>query len=165
MHIKRPLAQVEKAKEMIKLIRTNFKNPDFEKLTQKLDVELAERDGDDAPFFAQFNKIDKIKYVVLAFENNAAIGCGSIKEYDAKTMEIKRMYTHEKSRGKGVATLVLNELEKWTVELGFEKCILETGIKQPEAIRLYEKNNYKLIPNYGQYAGVELSKCFEKKLI
>jgi len=42
--------------------------------------------------------------------------------------------------------------------------MLETGKRQPEAIELYKKSGYKLTPNYGQYAGVENSLCFEKKL-
>ena len=149
---------------MASLNRTDSKNKDFEKLVLKLDKELAERDGEDHTFFAQFNKINRIKYVVLAYSNKEAISCGAIKEYDAKTMEIKRMYTEQTNRGNGIATLVLKELEKWALELGYKKCILETGIKQPEAIRLYEKNGYKLIPNYGQYAEVEDSRCFEKNI-
>ena len=48
--------------------------------------------------------------------------------------------------------------------MNYEKCILETGHKQPEAIKLYTKNLYTVIPNYGQYEGVELSVCFEKVL-
>jgi GNAT superfamily N-acetyltransferase len=79
-------------------------------------------------------------------------------------MEIKRMYVTLEKRGKGIATLVLQELEKWSKELGFEKCILETGKKQPEAIRFYEKTNYHSIPNYGQYENAENSICFEKEL-
>ena len=79
-------------------------------------------------------------------------------------MEIKRMFTLAGSRGKGLASLVLKELESWAAEMLYEKCILETGKKQPEAIRLYQKNGYKLIPNYGQYAGVENSVCFEKNI-
>jgi GNAT superfamily N-acetyltransferase len=59
---------------------------------------------------------------------------------------------------------VLAELETWAAELGCSKCVLETGGKQPEAIRLYEKSGYKRIPNYGQYVGVENSICFEKSL-
>jgi GNAT superfamily N-acetyltransferase len=79
-------------------------------------------------------------------------------------MEIKRMYTLPECRGKGIATKVLIELEKWANELSYEKCILETGKKQPEAIALYKKNGYKLIPNYGQYAEMENSVCFEKEI-
>ena len=74
------------------------------------------------------------------------------------------MYTSVESRGKGVASLVLEALEQWAKEQEFKQCILETGIKQPEAIGLYEKNGYHLIPNYGQYSDVEDSKCFKKMI-
>jgi GNAT superfamily N-acetyltransferase len=147
---------------MIKIIRTNSDDQDFIDLVKNLDAELAERDGNDHPFYAQFNKIDKIKYVVVAYENSKPMGCGAIKEYASNTMEIKRMYTSPESRGKGIATKVLTELEIWATELSYEKCILETGKKQPEAIGLYKKNGYKFIPNYGQYAEIENSLCFEK---
>ena len=93
------------------------------------------------------------------------VGCGAMKEYSPITMEVKRMYTNPESRGMGIATFVLNELEKWALELGYEKCILETGKRQPEAIALYKKNGYLSIPNYGQYVGIENSVCFEKSLI
>ena len=149
---------------MIKIIRTNSDNQDFINLVKRLDADLAERDGKDHSFYAQFNKIDKIKYVVVAYENSKPIGCGAIKEYAPNTMEIKRMYTSPESRGKGIATKVLTELEIWATELSYEKCVLETGKKQPEAIGLYKKNGYKLIPNYGQYAEIENSLCFEKDL-
>jgi len=149
---------------MIDIIRTNSDNPDFISLVKLLDAELAERDGEDHPFYAQYNKIDKIKYAVVAYENGKPVSCGAIKEYSPDTMEVKRMYTLPESRGKGIATKILIELEKWTKELGYEKCILETGKKQPEAIALYKKNGYKLIPNYGQYAEVENSVCFEKEM-
>ncbi|HUM50180.1 MAG TPA: GNAT family N-acetyltransferase [Chitinophagales bacterium] len=147
---------------MIQLIRTNSENIDFQKLVHLLDADLSIRDGDEHAFYAQFNKIDTIKYAVVAYENEVAIGCGAIKKYTDDTMEIKRMYVPVDQRGKGIATLILQALEKWTAELSYKKCILETGIKQPEAIALYLKNGYKIIPNYGQYANVENSVCFEK---
>lgn len=147
---------------MIQLIRTNSENTDFQKFVKLLDADLAIRDGDEHAFYAQFNKIDTIKYAVVAYENEVAIGCGAIKKYTDDTMEIKRMYVPVDQRGKGIATLILQALEKWTAKLAYKKCILETGIKQPEAIALYLKNGYKIIPNYGQYANVENSICFEK---
>jgi putative acetyltransferase len=149
---------------MISLIRTNSDNPDFISLVRLLDAELAERDGTNHSFYAQFNKIDKIKYVIVAYENDEPVSCGAIKEYSSGTMEVKRMYTLPEFRGKGIATKVLIELEKWAKELMYVKCILETGKKQPEAIALYKKNGYKLVPNYGQYIGVENSVCFEKEM-
>jgi len=149
---------------MINIIRTDSGDPDLIKLVKLLDADLAERDGQEHPFYAQFNKIDSIKYAVVAYENEEPVGCGAIKEYEPGTMEIKRMYVTPENRGKGIATKILSELENWAAELSFAKCILETGKKQPEAIRLYEKNGYKLIPNYGQYAEVENSLCFEKEI-
>ena len=122
------------------------------------------RDGEEHSFYAQFNKIDTIKYAVVAYAEDIPVGCGAIKEYADKTMEIKRMFVRLDKRGQGVALLVLQELEKWSKELGIEKCILETGKKQPEAIQLYKKNNYTIIPNFGQYENVENSICFEKEL-
>ena len=149
---------------MIKIIRTSSENKDFIDLVKALDADLAERDGDDHAFYHQFNKIDVIKHVVVLYENEKPIGCGAIKEFDATAMEVKRMYTSPESRGKGVATKILSELEKWTKELSYAKCVLETGKRQPEAIQLYTKSGYKIVSNYGPYKGVSNSICFEKRL-
>lgn len=149
---------------MIKTIRTDSAHNDFIELVKYLDADLAERDGTEHSFYAPFNTIATIKNVVVAYENDLPIGCGAIKEYNSDSMEIKRMYTAPDGRGKGIATKVLTELEKWATELGYEKCVLETGKRQPEAIALYQKNGYQVTPNYGQYAGMENSVCFEKKM-
>jgi GNAT superfamily N-acetyltransferase len=149
---------------MIRLIRTNSVNKDFIRLIKDLDAYLAVSDGEDHSFYAQFNKVDLIKHVVLASYNEIIIACGAIKQYDPKTMEIKRMFTSSDYRGKGIAGLILIELQNWTKEMGFENCILETGKRQREAIRLYQKSGYEVITNYGQYAGMEDSICFMKKV-
>lgn len=149
---------------MITIKRTNSDNTDFQNLVRDLDKELAIRDGEEHAYYAQFNKIDMIKHVVVAYENDEAVGCGAIKSFDENSMEVKRMFVPEEKRSKGIASIVLKELENWASELGFPKCVLETGYKQPEAIRLYEKNGYAKIPNYGQYIGMDNSVCFEKVL-
>lgn len=149
---------------MITLLRTDSGNADFIHLVKLLDLDLAKRDGEEHSFYAQFNRIDSLKHVVVLYENNLAIGCGAIKPYDQTTMEVKRMYTVPEQRGKGIAAKVLTELEKWAAELSYEKCILETGKKQPEAIALYQKKGYTIIPNYGQYTAIENSVCFEKEI-
>ncbi len=150
---------------MIKIIRTNSENTDFQILVRQLDEDLSIRDGAEHSFYAQFNKIDAIKNVVIAYQNDIATGCGAFKQYDFETVEIKRMFVELDQRGKGIAGEILKELEGWAEELQFNFAILETGKKQPEAIRLYEKSGYERIPNYGQYAGVENSVCMKKKLI
>lgn len=149
---------------MINILRTDSDNPDFIDLVKCLDAELAIRDGADHSFYAQFNKIVLIKHTVVAYENNLPVACGGIKVFDTKTIEIKRMYVTPESRGRGIATRILNELTAWTIELSIDKCILETGFNQPEAIALYKKNGFNRIPNYGQYAGIKNSICFEKEL-
>ena len=149
---------------MIELIRTDSSHKDFIHLVRLLDADLAERDGIDNPFYAQFNKINMIRHAVVAYENGQAIGCGAIKSSSPDEMEVKRMYTAPAARGKGIASIVLKELEQWAAELSYKKCILETGKRQPEAIELYKKNGYHIIPNYGQYAGIDNSVCFEKFL-
>ncbi len=149
----------------MKLIRTDSNNPDFVELVKQLDADLAIRDGEDHAFYDQFNKLDAIKHTVVAYnEANRAVGCGAIKQFETGIMEVKRMFVPLKERGKGIAGEILKELEIWAKELGNDKCILETGIKQPEAISLYEKSGYRFIDNYGQYAGVENSVCFAKLL-
>ena len=149
---------------MIRLFRTDSGNMDFIRLVKELDADLAERDGEEHSFYSQFNKVDLIRHVVIAYQNNIAISCGAIKEYDPKTMEVKRMFTSPENRGKGFAGIILHELENWAREMNFEKCILETGKRQEEAIRLYKKSGYDIMPNYGQYAGIENSVCFKKDL-
>lgn len=148
----------------IHLIRTDSTHDEFVRLVSLLDAELAVRDGDEHDFYHQFNSITNLQYVVIAFENNKALGCGAFKMFDPQTVEIKRMYTAESARGKGIASQLLTKLESWALELGYEKCILETGINQPEALSLYAKMGYKRIPNYAQYKNKEMSRCFEKDL-
>jgi putative acetyltransferase len=149
---------------MITTIRTDSSHPDFIQLVRHLDAFLAEIDGDEHAFYAQLNKVDNIRHVIVAYDDEQPMGCGAMKEYDKTSMEVKRMYTTPGSRGKGIASKVLSELEQWAAELGYKKCVLETGKRQPEAIGLYQKSGYRITPNYGKYAEVENSVCFEKML-
>ena len=149
---------------MILLKRTDSANTDFIELVRLLDADLAIRDGKDHSFYSQFNKIDKIRHVVVAYDDGRPVACGAIKEFSPDAMEIKRMYVSPAVRNKGIARKIVSELERWASELSFSRCILETGLKQPEAIALYKKSGYHRIANYGQYDGVENSLCFEKRL-
>lgn len=144
--------------------RTNSDNLDFQNLVIELDKDLAIKNGETNHFFTQYNKIDLIQNVVVVYEDNKAVGCGAMKKYENGVMEVKRMFVPIENRGKGIAGKILTELQIWAKELGYEKCILETGDKMIEAIGLYKKNNFKIIPNYGQYANIEDSVCFEKEI-
>ncbi|MEZ7993398.1 MAG: GNAT family N-acetyltransferase [Flavobacteriaceae bacterium] len=147
---------------MKRIIRTDNNNLDFQALITELDAYLKITDGEDHEFYNQFNSLKKINNVVVAFQNEQAIGCGAFRKFDANTVEIKRMYVKVTYRGSGVANTVLSSLEEWASEEGFTKCVLETGNRQIDAIKFYKKSGYRSIPNYGQYAQMEDSNCFEK---
>lgn len=147
---------------MFRLIQTNRENTDFINLVNALDADLAVRDGADHAFYAQFNKITGIPYVIVAYAGEKPVGCGALKPFDEENLEVKRMYVIPEFRGKGVAAQILEALENWAAKLNYNRCVLETGEKQPEAIALYKKNGYQRIENYGQYQGVANSLCFAK---
>lgn len=75
------------------------------------------------------------------------------------------MFAREDARGRGVSRAVLTELEKWAAELGYTAMVLEHGNKQPEALKLYQRQGYTVIPNYGQYIGMEETSFWIQKLI
>lgn len=149
---------------MIKLIRTDSKNLEFKKIIESLNLDLAKRDGKTHPL-AQFNSIANLKHVVLAIKNNKTIGCGAISNYNLNSMEIKRMYVIPEARGLRIGEKILSELESWTIELGRTRCILFMGSKQPEAGRLYQRNNYMIIEKYGDLINISDSICLAKDLI
>jgi putative acetyltransferase len=149
---------------MLRLVRTTSENPDFRTLVQLLDRDLAQRDGEEHSFYAQYNKIDLIQHAIVAYAGDEPVGCGAFKEYAADSVEVKRMFVQPAHRQQGVAQAVLAELERWASELGYASGVLETGKRQPEAIGLYQRCGYALTANYGQYVGVENSVCMQKSL-
>lgn len=150
---------------MIQLLRTDYGHPDFVELVRQLDAALAVENGEQHSFYNQYNGIDTIRHVVVAYQDGVAVACGAFKELEPQAVEVKRMYTLPGLRGKGLATAVLGELERWAVELGYPRCVLETGLNLPAAVALYERRGYRRIANYGQYIGVANSVCFEKAVV
>lgn len=149
---------------MIRIERTDSDNPDFKALVRSLDEYLAVIDGNEHAFYAQYNKLDKIKHAVVAYKDGEPAGIGAFRPFSENSTEVKRMWVSPHYRNQGVAQAILSSLEDWTRELGFGTCILETGKRQKEAVQLYQKCGYTVIPNFGQYAGVENSVCMEKVL-
>lgn len=96
--------------------------------------------------------------------DGAAIGCGALRELDAASAEVKRMYVVPGSRGSGVAAAILAALESTARERGWTTLKLETGDAQPEAIRFYEREGYRRIPRFGHYTDSAISVCYEKSL-
>ncbi|MEO6668963.1 MAG: GNAT family N-acetyltransferase [Ferruginibacter sp.] len=150
---------------MIILKRTSSDDNDFRNLVALLDQDLAIRDGDEHGFYAQFNKLDNIRNVIVCYIDDQPAGCGAFKPYDEKKVEIKRMFVLPEFRGHGMGLNILKELELWAAELNYPACILETGKKQPEAISLYQKAGYEIVKNYGQYENIENSVCMLKTIL
>ena len=149
----------------MKLIRTTPAHPGYRQLVTALDKDLAVTDGEDHAFYDQFNGSEDIQHVIVGTITGTPVACGAIKAYDETTAEVKRMYTTDAARGRGLAGEVLTALEDWARELNYRRLMLETGKRQTAAIRLYEKHGYRRLPeNYGQYRGVANSVCMEKDL-
>jgi putative acetyltransferase len=149
----------------IKIKRCQYTDNDFVFLISHLDEELNNRHDNQRAVYDKYNKVDSIQTVIIAYNNDIPVGCGCFKHFDDNTAEIKRMFVETAYRGKGISKLILNELEKWAKETGYSWSILETGMKLPEAIGLYEKSGYTRIDNYGQYKDLPNSICFKKILI
>jgi putative acetyltransferase len=148
----------------IVLKRTSNTKSDFKNLISKLDKYLSIVNGEQDAFYAPNNVLDPLDTAVIAYYNDKPVGCGCFKKFDEQSVEIKRMYVDPELRGRGIASAVLNELEKWAKENGFKHTVLETGLKLDDANALYRKQGYEIIENYGKYAGVKSSVCMKKAL-
>jgi GNAT superfamily N-acetyltransferase len=92
------------------------------------------------------------------------VAMGGIRLLDADTVEIKRMYVVPHHRGRGIARVLLRRLEELAAEVDARRVILETGLRQPEAMALYASSGYERIDGFGHYRGEPLSASFGKTL-
>ncbi|AKH17250.1 hypothetical protein SY84_09540 [Deinococcus soli (ex Cha et al. 2016)] len=102
--------------------------------------------------------------LVAAERNGTLIGCGALKRWNADTAEVKRMYVTPDTRGSGAARALLDALVTRGGALGSARLVLETGDRQHAAITLHTRAGFRRVPNFGVYAGVEHSLCFERPL-
>ena len=91
------------------------------------------------------------------------VGCGGVKLF-GDYGEIKRMYVRQQFRGLGFAKLMLDHLADYARNRGVAVLRLETGIAQREAIGLYERAGFQLIPPFGEYKPDPLSRFYEKRI-
>lgn len=150
---------------MLQLKRTNSNDKDFQLLANQLDKDLAIRYGTLQAEYDQYNIVEDLHTIIVAYIDKKPVGCGCFKYFDKNTVEVKRMFVDGGQRGNGIGAAILTELEKWARELDYKNMILETGTAQPEAIHLYLKQGYKVIPNYEPYIGNEEFSICMKKII
>jgi GNAT superfamily N-acetyltransferase len=149
---------------MVKIERTNAQNISFQNLIQELDNNLwAMYNNHDYKFNVDIN-VENIETVVLASIGNITVGGGCFKVLNDEIVEVKRMFVNPYFRGLGVASNILDELITWARELGYTTVVLETGLKQQEAINLYEKHGFSVISNFGAYVGMPESICMGRSI-
>jgi GNAT superfamily N-acetyltransferase len=103
-------------------------------------------------------------FFVAYTDEGEPVGCGALRQIDDDHAEIKRMFVQPAARGSGAATAILQRLEEFAREKHWSRLVLETGNRQPDAIRFYEREGYTSIPKFGYYVDSPYSLCYEKKL-
>lgn len=142
-----------------------WEHPDGARLRAAQEAEVAERYADVAgeeP--GPVPTADDMAVFVVAYADGQAVGCGGLRALDTRHGEIKRMFVAPARRGSGVSTAILRRLEEEARRRGWDRLVLETGDRQPEAMRLYEREGYVSIPPFGYYADSPASRCYEKSL-
>jgi len=151
----------------VELCTRAYDHPDSVKMIADLQQVYVERYGDvditpvDPAQFAA-----PLGYFVIGYLDGVPVACGGWRVNDELdgAAEIKRMYVVDSARGKGLSRLVLAHLEATAREAGLLRMVLETGLRQPEAIALYTSSGYERIDNFGVYRDHPESRCFGKSL-
>jgi GNAT superfamily N-acetyltransferase len=135
-------------------------HPDVTLLVRAAEQELLTRYPDE-----HVSPVDPLARFVVAYVMGEPVGCGAIVTVAPGVAEVKRMWVRPANRRTGVGRRVLAALERRAQAEEHDTLILETGVRQPEAITLYEEAGFVSIPPFGEYVGNPMSVCFEKKLI
>lgn len=148
----------------LKTLNTDSTNIDFINLIKLLDDDLNERYRELQKQYDKHNKVDYINDVVIIYKDEVPVACGAFKEYNIDAIELKRIFVKKENRRQGLSKFIIRELEKTGRGKGYKYALLETGIKQYEAINLYKNTGYEIIDNYEPYIGNTNSLCMKKEL-
>ena len=145
---------------------------DAEALRAAMAAEVGPRYADRAALMSktQANAVDEsaVHRTFVVYRRDAdgveqAVGHAALR-WNGPDLELKRMFVHPDHRGTGVSTALLEASENAVREQGLSRLILQTGDRQPDAVRLYEKNGYTRIPVFPPYQALTFSNTFEKRL-
>jgi GNAT superfamily N-acetyltransferase len=154
----------------IDIRREDIVSPVAQQLISALNAELDERYPEEGAnhFDLAVEEIAEGRGAFLvAFVDDDPVGCGAVRRISPTTFEIKRMFVVPSARGRGVGRRILDELQSIARQLGAARLVLETGVRQPEALALYTGAGFTTIPLFGSYADTphpELSVCMAKNL-
>ncbi|MEV4437605.1 GNAT family N-acetyltransferase [Streptomyces sp. NPDC049577] len=158
----------------MEIVSVAYDHPDAVRLQDEVQLEYVERYGDgdltplEASHFAPPRGLYLIAYDPVG--RPVATGAWRARDHDEEgyadgDAELKRMYVVPAARGRGLARLLLARLEEDARAAGRVRMVLETGLKQPEALALYRSAGYApATPKFGIYRHHQDSRCFAKRL-
>jgi putative acetyltransferase len=141
-----------------------FDAPDSRELLAELGTDLSRRYRGDGHPTVSPSPLEVAAFLVARDGGGRAIGCVALRRRDDGSFEIKRMYVRPEARGRRVGDRLLAEIEDRARALGATCVKLETGLAQPEAMAVYERNGYHRIEPFGDYADSPLSRCYARDL-
>lgn len=152
---------------MITIEKEDPRSPDASRLLSAFVDEVKKRydspPADVGIFDPELVSVPRSVFLVARREGDA-VGCGALVPMDEYCVEVKRMFVLQGERGLGIATMILEELERLAREFEYDAMRLETGVKQPESIALYGKAGFYRIPNFPPFEHDSSAVCFEKKI-
>ena len=152
---------------MITIAKEDPSSPDVSRLLSAFVDEVKKRydspPADVGTFDPHLVAAPKSAFLV-ARQDGEAVGCGALVPIDEYNAEVKRMFVAREKRGLGIATMILEELERLAREFDYDAMRLETGDKQPESIALYGKAGFYRIPNFPPFENDRSAVCYEKKI-
>lgn len=150
----------------IEIREVSYEHADFLLLCGELDAFLNQAIGGEEKRekYKKFNHTDTMDFVVVAYENEKAVGCGALRRYSEEEAEIKRVFVREEYRGKKIGGLLLESLTAQAKKAGFQRLILETGAFLDASVRLYQRYGFERIENYGAYKDMTESLCMGRDI-
>lgn len=155
----------------LRIARVGYGHPDAARMIAEVQAEYVVRYGGE-----DVSPVDPLMFdppegtFVVGYLDGEPIASGAWRRSDVAALgstasaEVKRMYVAPAARGAGHARRILARLEQTAAQAGHEVLVLETGLRQPEAIALYESSGYTRIPGFGHYRDSDLSRCFARRL-
>lgn len=153
---------------MLSIAPADLLGPEVQALIAQLNQELAARYPEPG---ANHFRLDPEEVgpgrgaFLLARYDGEVVGCGALRILEPGTAELKRMFALPSARRRGIGRAILQALEDEARRLGVTRLVLETGIRQPEAIALYRTRGFAEIPPFGEYVlSAATSVCMAKDL-
>lgn len=151
----------------VRIEQVENENKDFIFLCGKLDEYLNQAIGGESKRekYKKFNHLDTMDYVVVIYDGKTPAGCGALRKYSEKEIEVKRVFVREEYRGRHIGDRILKNLISQAKEMGFQRMLLETGAFLQASVHLYSKYGFEKIENYGAYKDMEESLCMALEIV